>query len=121
MRRGPTMRSARRGTPPCSLDGELALHAGLAMAGHRAVERVVPGLEVDVDLRGPAALDDLALLVDPVALDGDVVADRLVVLGLERHLARGRLGVLELEEQAAGLVDRDVEHPALLLGGALRL
>ena len=35
------------------LDGELAFHAALAVAGDRAVERVLAGLEVDVDLRAP--------------------------------------------------------------------
>ena len=39
---------------PCSLDRELAFHATLAVAGDRAEERVLAGLEVGVDLRDAA-------------------------------------------------------------------
>ena len=49
-------RAARR-----SLDGELALHAALAVAGHGAEEGVLAGLDVGGDLRDAAVLDDRAL------------------------------------------------------------
>ena len=52
-------RSARR-----SADGERALHARLAVAGERAVERVGAGLEVHGHLRDAAAGDRLALAED---------------------------------------------------------
>src|SRR4051794_3962059 len=62
------------------LDGDLALHARLPVAGHGAIERVGPRLERDLDRRDLAALDDRALVVDAVALDGDVVGRRGLVL-----------------------------------------
>src|SRR4029079_16993005 len=61
--------SATRRWLGASLDGELALHAGLPVAGHRAVELVRPRLEVDGDRRGVAAGDRLGLLLDAVAVD----------------------------------------------------
>ena len=48
--------SRRRRCRAPLLDGELALHATLAVAGHGAVERVLAGLEVDLDRRGAAVL-----------------------------------------------------------------
>src|SRR3954453_22268426 len=93
------MPSARTGrpTPPCSLHGELALHAALAVAGHGAVERVGAGLEVDGDRGGAALGHDLALLVDSVALDRDVVTRCLRVLGGDLDVAGLGGGVGELE------------------------
>ena len=73
----------------------------LGVPGHRAVELVLAGLQVDGDL-GRAGADDRALLVDAVAADRDVVGDPLRVLGRDLDLAGLGLGVGELE-RGAGL------------------
>src|SRR5215207_7807440 len=103
------MTATRPPPPPAPLlDGELALHAALAVAGHGAEERVVAGLEIDVDRRRAAALDDVALLVDAVALERDVVRVRLIVDGVDLELAGGRLGVGELERETGADRDREL-------------
>src|SRR5689334_4777882 len=74
------------------LDRELALHAGLSVPGHRAVERVAPGRESGLELRHAAVLDDLALAL---AVDDDVVRRAGLVGHLDRDPARrakGRVG-----------------------------
>ena len=87
--RASTTATRRPSAPaPPLLDGELALHAALAVAGHGAEERVLAGLQVDLDGRGAAVLDDLALLVDPAALEGDVVVDGRLVDRVDRQRAR---------------------------------
>src|SRR5829696_6969685 len=111
-------RAGRRGG---SLDGELALHAGLAVPGHRAEELVLPGLEVDVDLGDAAVLDDLPDLTYAVALDGDVVVDRGLVGRVDLELAGRSLGVGEQVGQRPSRIGRDLDLAALGLGGALGL
>src|SRR4051794_21005618 len=103
------------------LDGELADHAGLAVAVDRAEERVAAGLLRDAEARRAAVLDDGALAVDAVALDRDVVRRALRVLGLDRDLAGLGLGGGELVGGAAARGDRDAQRAVLLLRGALRL
>jgi hypothetical protein len=56
-------------------NGERPVHAGFVVAGHRAVELVLAGLEVDGD-RGLLVLaHDLASFVDSFAADRDVVLE----------------------------------------------
>src|SRR5215207_3378401 len=95
------------------LDGELAQHAALAVAGHGAVVRVLAGLQVDGDLRHAAVLNDRALLVEPAALDRDVVRRRGLVRRVDLdHAGRGRCDLREIGELAVG-VGGDVELSAL--------
>ena len=93
---------------------------GLPMARHGAEEGVLAGLEVGRELRRAAALDDLALLIDAVALDRDVVIDGLVVLRDDLDRAGGGRRVRELVGEARRR-DRDVQLAVLLFRGALRL
>src|SRR5512133_2240130 len=81
-----------------SADDELALHASGLVAVDRAVEGVGALLKRDGHARGPALVDRLALLVDPMALDGDGVREPgwvghdegdLAVLGRERLVVEG--------------------------------
>src|SRR5215213_1785303 len=102
-----------------SLDGELAGHAGLPVPRDGAVEAVRPGLELHLDRGRGAVLDHRALLVDAVAIHGDVVIRRLGVLQREGDLTRRRLGVGEAEGEA--LADGDVERAVARLSGPLRL
>src|SRR5215210_7252294 len=96
-----TSSAPRRGARP-SLDGELALHAALAVARDGAEEGVVAGLEVGGDLRDAAVLDHRAGLADAVALERDVVVDRGLVGRVDLELAGRRLGRAELEGEGAG-------------------
>src|SRR3954467_13471460 len=100
------------------LDGDLALHAGLPVAGHGAVERVGPRLERDLDRRDLAALDDRALLLDAVALDGDVVERRGLVEGGEREQVRLRGGLRGDVRLLPGRIRVDLQL-ALAHGGRL--
>src|ERR671920_1851889 len=70
------------------LDGQGALHAGLAMARHRAVVGVRSGLQRHVEALGPAVerrrlAEDLVRLVD----QDDVVRESGVVGEVDRYLA----------------------------------
>ena len=59
LRRGDDRRARDPGALGAGLlDGELAFHATLAVAGHGAVERVLAGLEVDGELGHAAVRDD---------------------------------------------------------------
>src|SRR5215211_7904545 len=100
------------------LDREDALHAALAVAGHRAVEGVLARLEVDLDGRRAAVGDDLALLVDAVAVDGDVVLRGLIVDRLDRERAGRRLRVGELVREPDP--DGDLQRSSLGPRGPLR-
>src|SRR3954462_8776489 len=98
---------------PELLDGELALHPGLSVAGHRAVERVAPGREVGLELRHAPVLDDLALAL---AVDDDVVRRAGLVGHLDRDLP-GRPGRrVGHEGQLAGRIGVDLKRAALLDG-----
>src|SRR5262245_49476286 len=86
------------------LDGEGALHAGLAVAGDRAEEGVAPGLQVDRRI-GRAARDQVGLAerLPRRVLDGDVVLERLLVVEVDRHGTGLRADVLLVVcEVAAG-------------------
>jgi hypothetical protein len=65
--------------PPELLDGEDSLHSGLTVAGNRAVERVLTGLDRDGDLRLSTVLHDGSDCADPVALERDVVGNGSLV------------------------------------------
>src|SRR5690349_10740104 len=79
------------------------------MAGHRAVVRVRTGLQVgDVDGRDAAVLHDVAVLVDTVALERDVVTGPLGVHRLDHDVpGRGGRGGLREGKPAACDVDLD--------------
>ena len=82
------------------LDGDLALHAGLAVAGDRAEERVGAGLERHVDGGDAAVRDHLAVRVHAGAGDGDVVGGARRVLGVEGQRAGRGGGVRDVGELA---------------------
>src|SRR5437764_14923671 len=84
------------------------------MAGDRAVERVGPRLERDLDRRDLAVLDDRALLVDAVALQRDVVWRRRRVLRRDRDRARAAGGLPGHEGELAAAVGVDLQLAALL-------
>src|SRR5919109_1894210 len=73
------------------LDDELALHPGSAVSVDRAVERVLPRLQVERDARARAGDRVSSLVLDTGAVDRDVVLQRRLVREVDRHRARGRL------------------------------
>ena len=94
--------------------GQNALHACLLVTRDGAVEDVGARRHGDGDGGGAAVGDLVALLAHPGALDRDVVADRLRVLGLERdHAGLGCGG--GLGEREAGVRDGDADHLAAAL------
>src|SRR5215213_3113552 len=115
------LRTVKRAGRGGSLDGELALHARLAMPGDGAEELVLAGLQIHVDRGDAAVLDDLPDLPDARALDGDVVVDRRLVRGIHLELAGRRLGVRERVGERPSRIGGDLDLSALGLGGALGL
>src|SRR5436190_7148615 len=93
------------------LDRELALHPGLTVPGHRAVERVTPGREVGLELRHAAVLDDLAVAL---AVDDDVVRRAGLVGHLDRDLPRRARRGVGHEGELTGRVGVDLERTVLL-------
>ncbi len=99
------------------LDRERALHAGLAVARHGAVERVLAGLELGLDLRGAALLHDLALFVHAVALERDIVRRLGGVLQRDADQPRGGLQLGLVERQLPALVHAELERLPHVAGG----
>src|SRR5207253_2415135 len=89
--------------PRSSPDGELALHAGLAVTVDGAVERVRPRLELRHHGRGAALRDGVAVLVDALALDRDRMRDHGGVAHLEGHGAGLGAQLARVELQRAGI------------------
>jgi len=81
-------REPRPAAGPALGDGQGALHARLTVAGNGAEERVLTGLELDREGGRAALADDLAVLVDAVALDRDAVLNRGRVVHRDGHRAR---------------------------------
>src|SRR5262245_21395370 len=80
------------------LHGQGALHAGLAVPGHAAEERVAPGLQVHSRGRRPGR-DEISPteLRARGVLDLDIVLERLLVVAVDRHGARLGADVLLIE------------------------
>src|SRR5687768_16183272 len=89
------------------LDGDGPLHALLAVVSDRAVHRVVAGLEVDRQRTRVAGRQVLwKLLLDPVALDLEVVGRVAVVGHLEDHRPGLGRDLVRIEREV-GLADVD--------------
>src|SRR5206468_7193182 len=80
-------------------DGQRALHPGGLVSRDGAVELVGARLEGGRDGGRPAGLDDLAVLVDAVALDRDAVG----------NAGAGGIGHLEGDGSGLGVEGRDIE------------
>src|SRR5689334_19076240 len=85
-------------------DGQGALHAGLAMAGHRAVERVLTRLEVGLDLR-------VAVLVDRGPVEVHAVRP------LKRDVVRHGRRVVHHDPEGAGLARERLRAEGELAAG----
>src|SRR5688572_14635313 len=98
--------SARRAL----LDGEVALHAALGMAGDRADVRVLARLQVGLEARRAPVADDVPFAV---SLERDVVIDRRRVVHHELDAARRCGGRAGRKGKRARLVRVDLENAVL--------
>src|SRR5205807_752644 len=97
------------------LDGEGPRHPCRLVSVDRAVERVLPGLQVNGEGRLPTGAHRRAVLVDAVPLDRDAVLDagRRRVVHYDRDLAGLRLEARGRELQGAARVGAQLHGRSL--------